>query len=95
MKNCVNCKYSRDVGSYLACYGQKNAPKVNWDDVCSDWKSEHITNADRIRAMTDEELASFLYHSWNNASWCNGGCDGECSCEPCWLDWLKQEVDNG
>jgi len=52
------------------------------------------TNADRIRAMTDEELASFLYHSWNNALWCNGGCDGECSCEPCWLNWLKQEVDD-
>lgn len=52
-----------------------------------------VTNADMIRAMTDEELASFLYHTWNNASWCNGVCDGECSCEPCWLNWLKQEVD--
>lgn len=54
-----------------------------------------LTNADRIRAMTDEEMASFLYHSWDNASWCNGGCDGEWNCEPCWLDWLKQEVDDG
>ena len=51
-----------------------------------------MTNADKIRMMADEEMASFLYHSWNNASWCIGICDGECSCEPCWFNWLKQEV---
>lgn len=51
-----------------------------------------MTNADRIRAMTDEEMAGFLYRSWKIAVWCHGGCDGECSCEPCWLDWLKQKI---
>lgn len=60
---------------------------------CPTFKKKPPTNADRIRAMTDEELARFLFHSWNNAAWCHGGCDGECSCEPCWLYWLKQEVD--
>lgn len=61
------------------------------DEPC---ESRTFTNADRIRLMSDEELASFLYHSWDNSSWCNGCCDEECSCEPCWLDWLKQEVDD-
>ena len=97
MKNCVNCKYSRDVGSYLACYGQKNAPKVNWDDVCSDWKSEHITNADRVRAMTDEELAELVCD--HACMLCPiEGCEGRMEegrkkCKQHWLDWLKQEVD--
>lgn len=36
------------------------------------------TNADRIRMMTDEELAD-----WLEARTCQWG----------WLDWLKQEVE--
>jgi hypothetical protein len=48
------------------------------------------TNADRIRSMTDEEMAEFLY----------GGCcrEGETfpcpdvGCKKCWLDWLKEEA---
>ena len=41
------------------------------------------TNADRIRAMTDEELCSFLY--WD--------ADGSGKAKQEWLDWLKQEAD--
>ena len=54
-----------------------------------------MTNADKIRAMTDEDLAVFL-----------NGTDGDflptgealsvSEGEKRWLDWLKQEVsDNG
>ena len=87
MKNCVNCKYSRDVGAYLACYGQKNAPKVNWDDVCSDWKSEHITNADRIRTMTDEELENWYW-------WMHKEMMYYTDSRAFFHEWLKQEVDD-
>ena len=41
------------------------------------------TNADRIRAMTDEELCSFLY--WD--------ADGSGKAKQEWLDWLKQEAE--
>ena len=52
------------------------------------------TNADRIRAMTDEELAEFIssdfYVPHCPVSYCpdtnNEGCPR------CWLEWLKQEV---
>lgn len=53
------------------------------------------TNGDRIRAMTDEELADWL------GVYCNGQTvqevgkpciSGMGSCKECWLDWLKQEV---
>ena len=51
-----------------------------------------ITNADRIRAMTDEELAELF--------WIRADCklcpnkETHCSddCRKHWLDWLRQEV---
>lgn len=41
------------------------------------------TNADRIRAMTDEELAFYIVNHpmWSDTDAC--------------VEWLKQEVDNG
>jgi hypothetical protein len=56
------------------------------------------TNADRIRAMTDEELAAFIAYS-TSCETCvvrKGGSD-EChntNCSTAWLGWLKQEVTN-
>ena len=54
-----------------------------------------ITNADRIRAMTDEELAELFAN--DNCGYCrihdfcfDKGC--AINCEDVWLDWLKQEV---
>ena len=56
---------------------------------------EPMTNADRIRAMTDEELAEFFGKvSAGGYGMCAPGhydCAGKDSCAPCWLDWLKQE----
>lgn len=53
------------------------------------------TNADRIRAMTDEELAEFMCHNVSNgtvncafcaaAEFCSMGHNG-------WLYWLKEEA---
>lgn len=52
------------------------------------------TNADRIRAMSDEELASEMCeltkpncppkHGWKLCV--------ESKCKQCWLDWLRQEA---
>ena len=58
-----------------------------------------ITNADRIRAMSDEELAEWLQGLKYSPS-----CDSKCHndfekygeqhtyCVDCWLEWLKEEV---
>ena len=43
------------------------------------YRTEPITNADRIRAMTDEELAHFLALHWNKKDY--------------GLEWLKQPVE--
>lgn len=52
------------------------------------------TNADRIRSMSDEELADWLgvYCNAQKAQEVGKPCvSGIGSCEECWLDWLKQE----
>lgn len=55
-----------------------------------------ITNADHIRAMTDEELAEFLWSIGNNPStgnyYLNGKLLFNCGNGNGWLDWLKQEA---
>lgn len=45
------------------------------------------TNADRIRSMTDEELAKKISGIESFALTCGGGWPPEK-----WLDWLRQEV---
>lgn len=68
MLRCISCKYNNDC------------TKVFHVEIenCTEYYPR--TNADRIRAMTDEELASII--SWLNDS------------KPAyvWLKWLRQEV---
>ena len=45
-----------------------------------------MTNADRIRAMTEEELAEWL-HNRQATTWFYGTWSKDI-----WLDWLQQEV---
>jgi len=56
------------------------------------YEKKNQTNADRIRAMTDEELAG-LFADMRQEHWCppdGGDCKEYCS--DCWLDWLKKEA---
>ena len=49
------------------------------------------TNADRIRAMTDEQLAIFL----GDVDCCNPNpCKPGMYCGRCWLDWLRSPVED-
>lgn len=75
---CINPKYS-NIGT--AQYGQGGQKRI-------------ITNADRIRSMTDEELAEWLAKHNERSAVCPnfGAHDCQASCRKCWLDWLKQEV---
>lgn len=86
---CDKCAH----GAYcdMATFGGHN-PKIV---ACCKFTNRHQTNGDRIRAMTDEELAAFIGH----ASLCvtiQGMVDDWCarygSCTQCIRDWLKQEA---
>lgn len=57
-------------------------------------ESEPQTYGDRIRRMTDEELAEWLSDMHDTVTCPNGGAiDCNPSCKRCWLDWLKKEVE--
>ena len=53
-----------------------------------------MTNADRIRAMSDEELARFFIG--DSPNYCHPGLrlDGE-TCIGCFLKWLQQPEEDG
>ena len=61
-----------------------------------------MTNADRIRQMSDEELAH-LFDGWISDCDCNSvPCKGPCgktfgskNCWEFWLEWLREEGNNG
>lgn len=81
----------------MKCTG-RNCPMQNGSvdpahclaDECP-YVTKPLTNADRIRAMTDEELAEII-ECQDSRQWdeCYQG-----DCKECLLDWLKQEVDDG
>ena len=52
-----------------------------------------MTNADKIRQMTDEELAEYLGTDLDGCVGRKCVIDDNTDCQKCWLDWLKQEVD--
>lgn len=71
----------------------QHIPKIG----CAGGKAKTMTNADRIRSMSDEELAVWIAETSNCSDWCilNGQCktkqEYEC-CENIWLNWLQKEV---
>ena len=60
---------------------------------CVDGKP--VTNADCIRSMSDEELASFIDSETTNCA-PHGDCKKVCDdCKACWLYWLQQPAEGG
>ena len=76
------CKKCADI----TCYGYDH-----WITECEDFQPQ--TNADRIRSMSDEELATFLMDNVD-CKYCKmhgPGCSVDC--EKWMLDWLKKPAE--
>lgn len=90
-KPCTQCDITNP---FLSCYMEK--------EFILDFQQEHKqTNADRIRAMTDEELTIFLAETSRCSDWCNlyEKCkakphDSYSVCLETWNDWLKEESED-
>ena len=59
-------------------------------EILEQEKEKPKTNADRIRGMTDDELAEFLKEVKGDYQWANPDYP---DCDDCgkWLEWLKSE----
>ena len=80
-KPCTQCD---PENPFLNCYREK--------EFFLDADQEHKqTNADRIRSMTDEELAEMLNHAQGDGYLVGIG-QRKMSAYGNWLDWLKEEV---
>lgn len=62
-----------------------------WRNECFEIMTSPHTNADRIRSMTDEELAEVLFGSCIEHMGVEECSHPEEACKSCVLDWLKAE----
>ena len=84
------CKFNH-CGVCFNCYSKH----FNNDCFpCED--ADPMTNADRIRAMSDEELAEFIKHIKVRAAFCKAVKDNDAFEELCSAEWLQRpaEEDN-
>lgn len=61
------------------------------------WKCNYIpvpTNADRIRAMSDEELAEFIKHIKIRAAFCKAVKDNDAFEALCSAEWLQMPAED-
>lgn len=89
MLSCGECPASKPS------YAEKKKQGMTVYPSRSDHKHRHDSNADRIRAMTDEELAVLLEGCICPKDPCpdidrDTPTDKQ-RCTKCWLDWLREE----
>ena len=65
---------------------------------CPLYNAKPQTNADRIRAMSDEELAKWIDWLFGRCEWCDTDkmASNDCNdveCTHCILEWLKQPAE--
>lgn len=94
MADCSKCNRT-DIKCCHTC--KKNAEKCNvWHNCGSDCpkhEAKVITNADRIRSMSDEELAEFLLH-FQYCTICDEQLEMYCTeeCTKNIVAWLQSEA---
>lgn len=77
---------------------RKNGGPCTFSKECFEAEEVHETNADRIRSMSDEEMAEFLCHFRSDDAATCSGCKSETYCRPGhngMIDWLQQPAKEG
>ena len=94
---CRECKYADWDADGCTCMIDGRSVYNASDYTCDQYRpAKPLTNADRIRQMTDEELAKFMCLVKDKLCFgCSFSHVDECegiSCEEARTQWLKQEV---
>lgn len=84
---CASCKHNGAENGWAVCDGCVH------DGSLKD-RYEPMTNGDRIRAMTDEELAKFLSTGTFICEGLKDICENMPGCEECRLTWLKAPAES-
>ena len=87
-RDCFNCRFEHYLADEIPCIHCGI-------DGREYWLPKAKTNADRIRAMTDEKLCEFL-SQYKFCDICEEGCS-DCTyhgdCDKRLLDWLQQPAE--
>lgn len=81
------------MANCIICAEFDNCPwRAEPNAMCSRYRQREMTNGDRIRAMTDKELAEFFvkkmdYICKKKDRYCDG-----LHCVSCTIDWLREEA---
>lgn len=93
-EDCYWYREEPDMGAHIPYCDCKNKFPIEWVD-CKDCEQYHskyrATNADMIRAMSDERLAEFESTLGCHPFASKENCYGVANCSACWLDWLRKE----
>ena len=86
-----NCKYETPNGrcGLKGSYAYRH--KCFTEDLCK--CHDPMTNADRIRAMSDEELAEFIKNIKVRAVFCKAAKNNDAFDELCSAEWLQQPAE--
>lgn len=88
---CMECNGK----GFIAKFGECSV----WSERCPNCGGTGIvkvpmTNADRIRRMSDEELAAYIWPKFGCPDGKNNvTCGYVGNCKDCWLDWLQQSAE--
>ena len=83
MAKCTGKRRPMQVGYKVNECNQQDCP----------YRTEPITNADRIRAMSDEELEEFIKNIKVRAAFCKAVKNNDAFEELCSAEWLKQPAE--
>lgn len=85
---CSSCRNVTKGGPRLHCF----APDPEDNKYCAFFTP--MTNGDRIRNMTDEELEEIIRRvSLHWEPWCDRNCEAGADCNDCLRKWLQQPVE--
>ena len=88
--------YDHTKNEYFLGYSSYNIDYVfKWLEECFEIVESHKTNADCIRAMSDEDMAKWIDWIFGRCEWCDPDkiATDDCNdveCVPCILKWLQQ-----
>ena len=88
MATCRQCEHFTECSFEAACSHAIFDPDYD-AEKCAGYNQIKMTNADRIRALSDEELADFI----TNCGCYDHARDCKASCKDCTMEWLKQPAE--